>query len=247
MKKLKNNEKGDSSHRVDKYSWILLRALFERIPPKPLAVILSENKFLSILKDALDTLGELVGNQNDSPTSQSMDGSPGADTAKRGRKRKRPEGEPASPAVISSWVDVLVALLESISKLVSHLSRIPPSQVAVRSQLKLVLKGEPEMAARILGQTLHHASNACTKIRKSMSDSTNTPQIIHALLSIITIWESRSDHTADVENLSNVSMTPLFPPSLTRTNPFPGCFYCTFPIINTAVSEEHAQRGAVSR
>lgn len=214
MKKLKNTQKGDSSHRMDKYSWILLRALFDRIPPKSLATILGENKFLSILKEALETLGELIGNRENAPSQPSSEGASVVESTKSGRKRKRVEGagdESAPVATVSSWIDVLVLLLESMNQLVSLLSRIPASEVAVRSQLRLLLRAEPELAARILGQTLQYASDAFIEIEKSTtSGSADIRRIIsRSLLSMVTVWENRSDHTGDAEDASsNVSAIP---------------------------------------
>ena len=239
LKKLKQSPKGDTGYRIDKYSWVLLRALFQRIPPKALAIILSENKFLSTLTEALDTLGESVASQDNAISQHSRGVSPNTTTANRGRKRKRAEGELASPATTSPWIEILVALLESISQLVSFLSSIPPSQVAARSQLKLVLRGEPGLVARLLGQALHYASNGFAE-KKTTPDSTDIQRIIfRAMLSLITVWDSRSDTTVDNGNSSNVSINRVLQLSSTRTNAFQGRFYFAFLDASTTVSPNH--------
>ncbi|KAL1953435.1 hypothetical protein VTO42DRAFT_2813 [Malbranchea cinnamomea] len=205
MKKLKSAQNGGVDYRVDKYSWILLRALFTRIPPKPLAVILCDNKFLSILKEALESLAQMIANRDNTATQGSKEGSPYTETPKTSRKRKRTvdEGdEVATVPTTSPWIDVLQALLESVYQIVSLQSQIPANQAAICSQIKIVLKGETELAAQILGSTMRYASNALLETEKSkrLGSVVLAQRLLPALQSSVAVWESRLNQDDDNDN-----------------------------------------------
>lgn len=204
LKKLKaaQNDAAGPGYRVDKASWILLRALVGRIPPKPLAGILGENKFLNILGEVLEGLGDTAHISDGLSGSVSASPSAGAESPKRGRKRKRSEttADDGDIPSCSSGRDLLFAVLEAVDQLVSLLSRVPDSQTAIRSQLKLVLRGEPALAGRILGCTLRYAGDALMQLSHAANEQQG---LLHLLLSTVAIWEYRSNNAGDISG--NVS------------------------------------------
>jgi nucleolar pre-ribosomal-associated protein 2 len=215
MKKLKASQgDGKAGHRLDKYAWILLRVLVDRIPPKPLAAILGEHKILNILEDTLRSVEGLTASGGDEASFGTGKDLPTPVSSKGGRKRKRAESAannslPSSgPDRSSSWVDILLAVLEAVDRYVSLLSRIPANQAAIRSQVKLVLRVDTGMAAGLLGRALSLVEEALKQLPDAAIPDTTGLQrrMLRSLLSIVAIWDVRSDSDSPGTS-GNVSAT----------------------------------------
>ncbi|OAX82346.1 hypothetical protein ACJ72_03305 [Emergomyces africanus] len=220
MKKLKassspQQEQSHSSYRLDIRTWIFLRQLFDLVPAKPLAFILNENRFLLILKDTLADIANASSFPPERPALQdalqsessvTVQGSPVSVSSKRGQKRKRTEnglgsGEPAGAIINCSWIDTFCAVLETVKALVVLPEQYPENKSAVGSQLKLILRGEPQIAAMILGQSFELARRVVEKRDKA------SPQLVSllmpALYSVLDIWKLSSEHLGDSTTLSS--------------------------------------------
>ncbi|KAK2751550.1 hypothetical protein FQN55_000271 [Onygenales sp. PD_40] len=215
MKKLKApSRQGQSSYRLDKRSWVLLRQLFFRIPAKPLAFILNENKFLAILKDSLVDLGNASSARAERPTikepaasesSVTVQESPVSPSSKRGQKRKRAENGvdavPSAGSFAGSWIDAFLALLDSVKVLVILPDQITETKASINSQLKLVLRGDPQTAAAILGQTFSLAADAIIEWNKSLLESEQ--RLLSSLSFVLEIWKLSSERLGEGANVSN--------------------------------------------
>ncbi|OJD11888.1 hypothetical protein AJ78_07431 [Emergomyces pasteurianus Ep9510] len=218
MKKLKapsqRQEQSKSNCRLDTRTWILLRQLFDLIPVKPLAFILNENRFLMILKDTLADIANVSSSPLERPALQgalhsessvTVQGFPVSASSKRGQKRKRTENGLDSVeldgGIAGSWIDTFCAVLDTMKSLVILLDQVPDVQSAVGSQLKLVLRGEPQIAAGILGHAFELARRAIGKWDKGFPRLDT--QLLPALSSVLDIWRFSSEHIGHGTNLSN--------------------------------------------
>lgn len=207
LKKLKATN-GPLNYKLDSDSWLLLRLLTDRIPPKTIAAILNEQKFLMILQDTLVDLEKFSG---ESGQHGSKDHPPEASTKsqKRGQKRKRMDVEAeSSDSTItheftpSSWTSTLVSILASIQKLAALSNQSHGVDWTSRSHLKLALRGEPQVAASILGKSFRIATLALAV----PSGSQTQQRLLYVLPSIFDIWELRSNsQNNSIKSPSNVS------------------------------------------
>ncbi|PGH13910.1 hypothetical protein AJ79_03325 [Helicocarpus griseus UAMH5409] len=217
MKKLKassqQQQQGQSSYRLDAKTWILLQQLFDRIPAKPLAFILSENKFLSILEDSLTDLVNALNiraeqaSANDTRNSESsatLQESPVSISSKRGQKRKRTEDGSGFTGSVGGlpglWIDTLCAIIGSVKVLVTLPEQLPEVNSTAASQLKLVLRGEPPTAATVLGRSFELARNAIEEMDKGFPALET--QLLSALSSLLEIWRLSSERVGDANNMS---------------------------------------------
>ncbi|PGH28520.1 hypothetical protein GX50_08740 [[Emmonsia] crescens] len=219
MKKLKASSPQQeqllqSSYRLDTRTWILLRQLFDRIPAKPLAFILNENKFLLILKDALADIANVSSARPERPALQdsqpsessvTVQESPVSVSSKRGQKRKRTENglgsvEPVG-GITGSWIDTFCAVLDSVKALVVLLEQVPEVKSAVNSQLQLVLRGEPQTAAGILGQSFALSRKVVEEWDKGFLEL--DAQLMPALTSVLDIWRLSSERLGDGTSVSS--------------------------------------------
>ncbi|PGH17592.1 hypothetical protein AJ80_04771 [Polytolypa hystricis UAMH7299] len=213
MKKLKasaGQEQGDNNnYRLHENSWHLLRALFDRIPSRSLAIILHDNKFLQILKDTLVEIGNRrtctdarpgLGDRQTSDSSATLQGSPVLSSPKRGKKRKR--GDPdAESSVTGSWVDVFLSVLIAIRTLVAQIQH--DASGPANSQLQVVLRGEPQIVADILSHSFE-SSAAIIKEWGQGSAVKTEEQLLSSLVAILELWRLRSDRLDDATHrLSN--------------------------------------------
>ncbi|PGH08557.1 hypothetical protein GX51_01076 [Blastomyces parvus] len=219
MKKLKGSSQQHEQlqsnyYRLDTKTWILLRQLFHRIPTKPLAFILNENKFLLILKDVLDAISNIPNSCTERPaleeslyseSSVTVQESPVSGSSKRGQKRKRAGNGLDSVAPVGgtagSWIDTFCAVLDSVKVLVSLPDQIPGVRSTANSQLKLVLRGEPQIAAVILGQSLALARKVVEDRDKGCVELDT--QLMPALQSVLDIWRFSSQRLGDSTYLSS--------------------------------------------
>ncbi|WEW56655.1 hypothetical protein PRK78_002103 [Emydomyces testavorans] len=207
MKKLKAPTTEEKlSYRCDQFSWILLCILLHRIPPRTLATILTENKFLNIVQNSLEELSplisqpaEFVGQDGGSALSKTSSGS---------RKRKRMEDmfegglscQPSLPLDLA--VDTILSVAGTVEHLVALVDRIPVHKTAVKSQLKLVLRGSLLVTADLLSQALQCATAVNTALRNN--EKLDPPKQLFASLSaIIEIWKLRSDRVDDSASSSD--------------------------------------------
>ncbi|EEH36195.2 hypothetical protein PAAG_00518 [Paracoccidioides lutzii Pb01] len=211
-----------SSYRLDVKTWILLRLLFDRIPVKTLAFILTENKFLSILKDSLYDLANnastfhperpIAQDAQQSESSVTIHESPVPVVSNRGKKRKRTEngGELVEPteSTSGSWIDTFYAILYSVKALVGLSEQALEDKSTINSQLKLVLRGEPQLSAAILGRSFELAQKAVVEWHTGVSDF--GIQLLFALSSVLDIWRLSSERLGDGTDLpSNDTFPPL--------------------------------------
>ncbi|KAK2764338.1 hypothetical protein FQN54_009031 [Arachnomyces sp. PD_36] len=197
LKKLKATN-GPVNYRLDSDSWLLLRVLLDRIPPKTIASILNEHKFLAVLEDALVELEKISAEDEQSGSENGLQ-EISTKSQKRGQKRKRVDGEDeSSDSTIahefppSSWASTLLYILTSIRKLVALSNQQQGTDGAARSHLKLALRGEPEVAANILGKSFRIATLALP-ILAGLSELT---RLLSVLPSVFDIWELRSSSQA---------------------------------------------------
>ncbi|EER37485.1 conserved hypothetical protein [Histoplasma capsulatum var. duboisii H88] len=218
MKKLKasspQREELQTNYRLHTQTWILLRQLLERISIKPLAFILNEHKFLLILKYSL---ADIMDASNASPerlefqeslhseSSATIQGSPVSEAWKRGQKRKRMENgldsvEPQG-AIRGSWIDTFCAVLKSVKTLVALAHEFSGVESASHSHLQLVLRGEPQTAAAILGQSFVLTRKVVEKWDKRFPEL--HAQLMRALSATLDIWRLSSERLGDATNLSS--------------------------------------------
>ena len=215
LKKLKT-PKGPLNYKLDSDSWLLLRLLQDRIPPKTLAAILNEAKFLEILEDALADLDRFAAGSGGIVSVRGISGSKEKQlelaSGKRGKKRKRVDGETGNsdssdqqePAP-SSWASTLLYLLGSIQGLVALSNQSHGIDGTSRSHLKLALRGDPQVAANILGRSFRIATLALPVLANDSRSKTERG-LLSVLPSVFEIWELRSSYQNDsTKTPSNVS------------------------------------------
>ncbi|OAT00194.1 uncharacterized protein BDCG_02135 [Blastomyces dermatitidis ER-3] len=225
MKKLKGSSQQHEQlqskyYRLDTKTWILLQQLFDRIPTKPLAFVLNENKFLLILKDVLGAISDASNSCPERPALQeslhsessvTVQESPVSGPSKRGQKRKRAENGLDSVVPVGgfagSWVDTFCTVLDSVKALVSLPDQVSGVRSTANSQLKLVLRGEPQIAATILGQSLELARKVVEERDRGCVEL--DAQLMPALPSVLEIWRLSSERLGDATNLSSDTQDPF--------------------------------------
>ncbi|OJD27932.1 hypothetical protein ACJ73_00660 [Blastomyces percursus] len=219
MKKLKGSSQQheqlqSNCYRLEVKTWILLRQLFNRIPTKPLAFVLNENKFLLILKDVLGAISDASNSCPERPALQeslhsessvTVQESPVSGSSKRGQKRKRAENGLDSVApvggIAGSWIDTFCAVLGIVKALISQPDQVSGVRSTGNSQLKLVLRGESKIAAVIVGQSLALARKVVEEQDKGHVEL--DAQLMPALPSVLEIWDLSSGRLGDPTNLSS--------------------------------------------
>lgn len=212
LKKLKAAN-GPLNYKLDSDSWLLLRLLLDRIPPKTIAAILNEHKFLGILENGLVDLDKFSG---ESGSEDRLAEDSTSKVQKRGHKRKRMEVEAeSSDSTItqeftpSSWASTLLSVLVSIQRLAVLSNQSHGVDGTSQSHLKLALRAEPRVAANILGKSFKIATSALQVLADA--PESNTPRKLLAVLpSVFDIWDLRSGSQNDsTKNQSDVS-SPLY-------------------------------------
>lgn len=214
LKRLKNGK----NYRVDPASFLLLRQLIDVIPPKNLATTLKEQKFLSILCDTVADLeadifatvgrGQSIASF-DSDSSHTLASSSTQDDQKssKGTKRKRVATEnggevmdeneqPQNPA---SCFLALIRALDCLYGVVTLGQQTLGTDENANSHLKLTLRGEPALVARLLGRSFQVAAVAITQFTQA-GKTTDLQHLIFVLPAILELWESRSFREDDTHN-----------------------------------------------
>lgn len=212
LKKLKAAG-GSLNYRLDSDSWLLLRILLDRISPKTVATILNEHKFLAILENALADLDKFSGEDGQLSTKDRSQESSTSKSQKRGQKRKRVDVEAeSSDSTItqeftpSSWASTLLSVLASIQRLAALSNQSHGVDWTSQSHLKLTLRGEPQVAANILGKSFKIATLALPVLAEA-SESSIQKRLLSVLPSVFDIWELRSSPQNDSTKIqSNVSI-----------------------------------------
>ncbi|KAJ5676947.1 uncharacterized protein N7477_002580 [Penicillium maclennaniae] len=214
LKRLKNGK----NYRVDPASFLLLRQLIDVIPPKNLATTLKEQKFLSILCDAVADLeadifvtvgrGQSIASF-DSDSSHTLVSSPAQEDQKssKGTKRKRvaPENDedamdvdeqPQNPA---SCFLAFIRVLDCLYGVVTLAQQTLGTDENANSHLKLALRGEPAIVAKLLGRSFQVAAVAITQFSQA-GKTTDLQHLIFVLPAVLELWESRSFRDDDTLN-----------------------------------------------
>jgi len=214
LKRLKNGK----NYRVDPASFLLLRQLIDVIPPKNLATTLKEQKFLSILCDTVADLeadifatvgrGQSIASF-DSDSSHTLASSPTQDDQKspQGTKRKRvaPENgaeamdEDEQPQNPASCLLAFIRALDCLYGVVTLAQQTLGTDENANSHLKLALRGEPALVARLLGRSFQVAAVAVTQFSQA-GKTTDLQHLIFVLPAIVELWESRSFREDDTHN-----------------------------------------------
>ncbi|OOQ90952.1 hypothetical protein PEBR_01782 [Penicillium brasilianum] len=209
------------NYRVDPASFLLLRQLIGLISPKNLATILKDQKLFSILCDTVTdlesdifaTLGNDASTSNfESDSSNTLDVHPSREEPRgtKGTKRKRIAGEndtesmdldekPQNP--VSCFL-AFIRALDCLHGVVTLAQRTLGVDDVANSHLKLVLRGEPEGVAGLLGRSLQLAAVAVTQF----SQAGRTTDLQHLLLvfpAMLELWELRSYRQDDTNNNSS--------------------------------------------
>lgn len=199
------------SHRVEPASFLLLRQLIDLIPPKTLATILKDQKFLATLSDVIADLEEDVfatlenGKADDlrfgSESSDTLGDSPHDD--RKGTKRKRADADDQDamdideqPQTSSSCFLSFIRVLDCLYSLITLTSRAAGVDEVASSHLKHALRGEPESVAKLLGQSFKLAAI----VSKQLFDGRKTTDLQHLLYiipAVVELWEMRSSRRDD--------------------------------------------------
>ncbi|KAM5444443.1 hypothetical protein MaudCBS49596_008030 [Microsporum audouinii] len=217
LKKLKGSTDEPNEYRNNKRAWILLRALFRRIPIRSLAFTLNENDFLSILRDSLVAFDWASSQETNSlkvdyssKAGAQLKRIPESDSSTRSRKRKRTDASnvdtPKDESTHDSQCDDFLAILESVNTLLKLADQLPQSKLSLKAQLKLIFRGEAKTSAVILGMSCSHAQTAVNRVNIT-SAASFTQRLYVSLIPVLEIWELRSDH---FENGSTSSSNEVF-------------------------------------
>lgn len=233
LKKLKAGE----AYRADPASFLLLRQLIDRIPPKTLAATLSDHKFLSILSVVITEVANGVvrafeNTSSDlhlsgSESSHTLGRSPTIpqDADRKGRKRKRTsddEDEDAvmdlsqqQPPTLTSYLLTFMRILDCLYGLVSLVNKAQGDHAIASSHLKHTLRGEPESIAKILGKSFKMGAIAAVEFSDAQR-VTDLQHLFYVLPAVLELWELRSSRQDDSENKSSneAFATYCFPQAL---------------------------------
>lgn len=216
LKKLKNGK----NYRVEPTSFLFLRQLLDMISPKNLASTLKDYKFLSILCDTVADLEAdifatvrsgkpILGSGSDS--SQTLDSSSPEQNERgaggQGKKRKRAAVEsgddaadlderPPNPA---SCLQAFTSALDCLYGVVMLAQQMVNIEDVANSRLKLVLRGDPAVIARLLGKSLQVAAVAITEYSKA-DKTTDLQHLIYVFPAMLELWEVRSYRDDDKDS-----------------------------------------------
>ncbi|KZZ88441.1 Nucleolar 27S pre-rRNA processing, Urb2/Npa2 [Ascosphaera apis ARSEF 7405] len=205
MKKTRSSNAEGQGYRLHPTSWKLYRNLVYRIPARSLTALLHEYKLLDILKATfrdLDTSANTTATTSDDPTP----------SGKRGKKRKRPSeinsakdaeqtAEDGSTGMtVQSQGHILLSILQFIHSLSSIPSNSAPNHISeMKAKVQLVLRGDVQTAAQIIGSAYRHASAAISKWTANGSDE-SIDQLLQAMFSLQIVWDCRVDRSAVDKN-----------------------------------------------
>ena len=216
LKKLK----ADKNYRVEPDSFLLLKRLVDLIPPKRLAMTLSNQRFLDVLHNCVVDLKDAVSSSSvdnrmlaaryDSETSHTIsDSAYDNDKAeKRGMKRKRMvdeyHGQRQQEHVMSpaSCFLAFVRLMDSLYSLVVLANGRSGVDEVSSSHLKRALRGPLESVAMVLGRSLQVATMAAVQFSQSGSPI-DLQHIIRLLPAVLDLWELRSSRLDTSESESS--------------------------------------------
>ncbi|KAJ5082444.1 hypothetical protein N7532_011487 [Penicillium argentinense] len=205
LKKLRNGK----NFRVDPNSFLLLRQVIDRVSARNLATILKDQRFLSVLCDTVADLeadisvtsgGGVPISSPESDSSQTLASSPPANDGRgsHGTKRKRNEGndtdamdldeQPQNPA---SCFLTFIRALDCLYGIVTLTQLTLTSDENAHSLLKLALRGEPEVVARLLGQSFQLSAVAITQFSHARK-TTDLQHMLYVLPAMLEMWELRS-------------------------------------------------------
>lgn len=206
MKKLKvQTSEPKSNYKIEGYSWALLSILLDRIPSRTLATVLTEGKFPNILQNSLEELGSLIQQCSETTVQDGTQSDPSASSGSRKRKRTEAVAKvrPSELAftALSSPVEAFLSLLRAVRQLLALGDRLPSSQAAVRSHVKLVLRGDPVIAANLLSQGFRNATVVDILIKNNGGH--DIERLCSVLLSLLDIWKVRLDRAEDDANVSD--------------------------------------------
>lgn len=214
LKKLRN----EKNYRVDPTSFLLLRQLLDMISPKNLATTLKDHKFLPVLCDTVadletDISATVRSGQSilsvDSDASQMLnDSSPQKDDrGMQGTKRKRVVSENAEDGVDTderppnpaSCLLAFIHALDCLYGVVMLAQRALNDDEIAHSHLKLALRGEPAVVARLLGKSFQVAAVAVTEFSQA-GKTTDFQHLLYVFPAMLDLWESRSYRQDDTDN-----------------------------------------------
>lgn len=221
LKKLKTEE----NYRVEPASFLLLRQLVDRIPPKTLAATLSDHKFLGILGTVVTEVANGVirafdestssdVNRSGSESSHTLGGSPPRqeDADRKRRKRKRTSDDededamdiddPPQQPTLTSYLLAFIRILDCLYGLVSLANRAHGDHASAGSHLKHALRGEPESVAKILGKSFKMGAIAAVEFSDGQS-ITDLQHLFYVLPAVLELWELRSSRQDDSDNKSS--------------------------------------------
>lgn len=199
------------SHRVEPASFLLLRQLIDLIPPKTLATILKDQKFLATLSDVIIDLEEDISSTLENGKADDLHfGSESSDTLgdsphdeKKGTKRKRADADDQDamdidqqPQTSSSCFLSFIRVLDCLYSLVTLTSRAAGVDEVASSHLKHALRGEPESVAKLMGQSF----KLTAIVSKQLFDGRKTTDLQHLLYiipAVLELWEMRSSRRDD--------------------------------------------------
>ncbi|KAI5305158.1 hypothetical protein KEM56_005144 [Ascosphaera pollenicola] len=212
MKKTKSSNAEGQAYRLHPTSWNLYRNLLYRIPPRSLVTILHEYKVLDILKATFDDLNAICkqGETASNTATSTSDVQPSS--GKRGKKRKRPsevdgikdaqqtnENDGAGMNTQSQGRTVL-SILQFVTSLVSLPSNVSHDHTSeMKSKVQLVVRGDVQTAAKVLGSAYRHATGAISGWIETGNDE-SISQLLKAMPSIQTIWDCRVDRSVSDNN-----------------------------------------------
>lgn len=214
LKKLRTGK----NYRVEQASFLLLRQLIDLISPKNLATIMKDQKFLSIICDTMADLEADIGTATEqglaipsieSDSSHTLTGSPAQEelSGSHGTKRKRAntgnetdamdvDQPPQNPA---SCFLTFIRALDCLYGVITLAQQTISLDDVANSHLKLVLRGEPDVVAVLLGRSFQLGATAITQFVHA-GRTTDIQHLLYVFPSIIELWESRSFRQDDAEN-----------------------------------------------
>ncbi|EAS30449.3 nucleolar pre-ribosomal-associated protein 2 [Coccidioides immitis RS] len=213
MKKLKAPlSEVNSSYTVEESSWILFRILLGRIPPRTLATILTENKFLNVLQSSLEEIEALISRSSGPITQHGVSKS---SSGSRKRKRTETPAESGAPPVSSCPSNSLVYTFLSVASTVKRLVVLADSirQATLKAQVQLILRGEPKIAADLLRRALRCAASVDEVLRNN-HELDAVDGFFKDMLAIIEIWKLRSDGDGNAKLNNGVFASKALEPAL---------------------------------
>ncbi|KAJ5247550.1 hypothetical protein N7468_002533 [Penicillium chermesinum] len=206
------------NYRVEPASFLLLRQLIDMISPKNLATIMKDQKFLTIICDTVADLevdiGTAVGQglaipsiESDSSHTLSSSSAQEEQMGFQGTKRKRANtGNEADamdldnpPQTPSSCFLTFLRVLDCLYGVITLAQHTISMDDVASSHLKLVLRGEPDVIAVLLGRSLELGAVAITQFSHA-GTTTDLQHLLYVFPAMVELWESRSHRQDDTDN-----------------------------------------------